>query len=484
VTTIRQRLTRRVLLAFGVPLIIAAVAVYGLVREALIESFDAALRNKALTLVALTREADLQLEVDASNRLLRDFDQAAEGEAHRVASETSDAAYFEMWTQDGTAVRRSRSLGGRDLVVATSTSARALFVNLNLPSGRSGRAVQLTFTPRRREESDSEPVATSGRPVRLVVAVDREDLDQTEQVVAVVLAGAGIILLATTFFLVPRVITREFAPLGALADRAAQITAVSLGTRFPTESLPGELAPIAARLNDLLGRLEHAFERERQFSADLAHELRTPIAELRSLAEVGIRWPDARSEDADRDSLAIAVQMEGIVTRLLTLLRSERGQVIVVPAQIDLADLVSRRWRALEGRANARGLRLDLRRPSDVTITSDPVLLAAILNNLLENAVDYATRGTDIGVELKVDETQFAVSVQNDTADLTPQDLDEMFTRFWRRDRARAGGEHSGLGLSLARAFAETLACDLRAQLDGSSLRMTLTGPREFRPLS
>jgi signal transduction histidine kinase len=82
------------------------------------------------------------------------------------------------------------------------------------------------------------------------------------------------------------------SPLNQLANQAASITADSLATRFPTEIWPGELTPISSRLNDLLERLEQSFERERRFSADLAHELRTPIAELRSLAELALKWPE------------------------------------------------------------------------------------------------------------------------------------------------------------------------------------------------
>jgi len=479
VTTIRSRLTRRVLIAFGVPLIVAAIAVYGLVRGALVGAFDAALRNRALTLVALTRQLDDRLEIDEANRLLRDFDET-EAEEHRPA-ELSEIAYFEMWDQSGTPLRRSRSLGDGNLGALPWTSERARFADVRLPSGRSGRSVQLTFAPRDRAAVDGSAASARSRPIRLAVAVDREELDETLQILAAVLAGAGLTLLATTFLLVPKIITREFAPLGALADRTAEISATSLATRFPSESLPGELVPIAARLNDLLGRLEQAFDRERQFSADLAHELRTPIAELRSLAEVGIKWPESRSDQADRDALAIAVQMEGIVTRLLTMLRSERGQVIVSPAPIDVPDLVSVRWRTLEARATARGLRLCRRGPERAILTSDPVLFTSILSNLLENAVDYATPGTSIGFDLELDDARFVLAIANDTADLQQADLGEMFSRFWRRDRARAGGQHSGLGLSLARAFAATLNYELQARLDGTRLVMTLSGPRDVR---
>ena len=98
-----------------------------------------------------------------------------------------------------------------------------------------------------------------------------------------------------SYLVVPRVLRRELKPLQALAAEAAGIDAARLSARFATEGLPGELAPIAARLNELLARLEDSFERERRFSSDVAHEFRTPVAELRSLAELAIKLPDTRA---------------------------------------------------------------------------------------------------------------------------------------------------------------------------------------------
>ena len=123
----------------------------------------------------------------------------------------------------------------------------------------------------------------------------RRELDRTLATLQLVLAGSGLLLLAATALVVPRVLRRELKPLQSLAAEAARIDAASLSARFATEGLPGELAPIAARLNELLARLEDSFERERRFSSDVAHEFRTPVAELRSLAELAIKLPDTRA---------------------------------------------------------------------------------------------------------------------------------------------------------------------------------------------
>jgi len=95
-------------------------------------------------------------------------------------------------------------------------------------------------------------------------------------------------------------------------------------------------------LNDLLERIGASFERERRFSADLAHELRTPLAELRSQAELALKWPDARATNADADTLAISLRMEHLVTRLLAIARAEAGHAGAACERLDIGSASNR----------------------------------------------------------------------------------------------------------------------------------------------
>jgi signal transduction histidine kinase len=248
-----------------------------------------------------------------------------------------------------------------------------------------------------------------------------------------------VLLLAATALLVPHVLRGALAPLNELADQAARVNADSLTERFPTNSMPAELRPISSRLNDLLGRLQEAFERERRFSADLAHELRTPIAELRSLAELALKWPEAREAEADREVLAIALQMEGIVTRLLALLRSERGQLPVAMERIGLSSLVENVWRAFAKQAASKQLKVAREVSENAEVETDPVLARSILANLLDNAIEYTPVGGMVRVEGEVDARQIKLQVSNTVENLTADDLPKLFDRFWRKDLARAG---------------------------------------------
>lgn len=109
-----------------------------------------------------------------------------------------------------------------------------------------------------------------------------------------------------------------------------------LGFRRGEVVSQAELTPIRNRLNALLERLQTAFERERQFSDDLAHEFRTPIAELRSMAELWLKWPEARAPDADQTVLAIALQMESLINRFLAIARSDAKQVKFVSEEFSV----------------------------------------------------------------------------------------------------------------------------------------------------
>jgi two-component system sensor histidine kinase QseC len=264
-----------------------------------------------------------------------------------------------------------------------------------------------------------------------------------------------------------------------VADQAAAIDASTLQTRFPAQEMPLELRPICERLNELLARLEQSFERERRFSADAAHELRTPIAELRSLAEVALKWPsgDGEAKTSFADTLAAARQMEGIVNGLLAITRCEAGKQRTVREQVEVAKLVDELWQPFVDKARSKELSVTRDVPAEARLETDRALFGSILNNLLSNAVEYTPPKGSIRIRYHLQDNRWVVTVANAVGNLRAEDLPHLFQRFWRKDTARSTPEHSGLGLSLARAFAETLGMTLRAELvTEQELALTLEG--------
>jgi two-component system sensor histidine kinase QseC len=500
--TIRRQITRRLLLAFGVPLVIAGVSGYAIIRANLLARLDGTLLAKAEAIVSVTTWDDGRLHVDASAPFMREFaaltvePEREAATARRGAGVTLPVALrralsvFQVVRTDGTVIARSASLeatgdaerfaralaakpvgavAGTGRTPASLPASLPTFWDITLPSGGAGRALAFPFVPHMPREG------TAPGPIDaiLLVAIDRQDLDRTLGMVAAVFWGVGVLLAAAIAIAVSTGLRGALAPLDTLAEQASRIDADSLATRFPIAGLPGELRPIADRLNALLSRLERSFDRERQFSADVAHELRTPIAELRTGAELALKWPDARKSDADRETLAIATQMEGVVVRLLALLRSERGQLPIVREPLAFAAIVRRTWETMAARAAARHLDVTWEMEDDVQVEADPVLVRSILTNVMDNAVEYTPPGGAIRIRLtraageapETHEARFRFSVANTVDALTDDDVTKLFERFWRRDAARSSSEHSGLGLSLARAFAAALEFDLTADL-------------------
>jgi signal transduction histidine kinase len=128
-------------------------------------------------------------------------------------------------------------------------------------------------------------------------------------------------------------------------------------------------------------------------------------------------------------------------------------------------------------RAAGRDIHVSWCVPPHATISADPVLLRSVLSNLLQNAVDHSPTGGEVRVETKTTGSGFAVHVRNHAPDLSAEDVSRLFDRFWRRDPARSSGDHAGLGLSLARAFARAMGGELTATREpGNYVRFTMVG--------
>ncbi|HVU15487.1 MAG TPA: ATP-binding protein [Candidatus Didemnitutus sp.] len=454
-TSIRGRLTGAILVIFFVLVAGGVAAIYAAFRHALVQQFDRTLLTKAQAISTGVSRENGRVRVDFSDRFMRGFDT-------EVGTD-----FFELWQEDGSVIQRSETMENADLPQLAGQARVPKFWPIRLPNGRDGVAVGLAFAPKR-SPSEMDADESGGREsdpiLHLVVATDRSELDQ----LLAQLAGisiAAVILLTLAALLIPPILRFLFRPLDRLAEQTRTVDAASLATRLPEENLPDELRPIAQRLNELFGRLESAFERERRVSADLAHELRTPIAELRTWSEGALKWPASRDPGIDRETLAIAEHMEAIVTQMLALARSERGTIPLVCEKIDLAELLERAWKPFQPQAETKGLsvRLELRPAS---CESDPVLLRSILNNLFDNAVSYTPPGGEIAIRCGARAGGVVVRVSNSTVNFGPEDAARLFERFWRKEEARSGGQHVGLGLAIAQSFSKALGWEMSAALE------------------
>ncbi len=434
-----------------------------------------------ITWTALTRQFDETLQSQ-----LRSISTAVEREDDRIIFDTTDLPsphftageiplLYQVWDFEGHELARSPELVGDLPRPGDPPSEIPQFQTSTLPNGPRIRTATQRVIP---VANGPHLSPTNLRGAVVSVAMDRSRLDGRLLGVALALGGSAAILMLVTAFVVPWVVRTQLAPLDELASKVQGINAESLSDRLPTDRLPGELAPIVTRLNDLLIRLEVAFSRERQFGDDLAHEFRTPIAELRSLVEVSLRWPETRDASTDREILSIALQMEHLINSLLVIARIEGAMEPIGSKIVDVNELLEEIWRPMADRAIARLVSLQMDIPEGFSLSTDPVLLRSVLNNLLDNAVEYTPEGSTVRVATISAGASFALEVSNPVSNLSESDVPLLFLRFWRKEPSRTGSQHSGLGLALARTVACRLGYTLTASLrDRQHLILTLSGP-------
>lgn len=204
-------------------------------------------------------------------------------------------------------------------------------------------------------------------------------------------------------------------------------------------------------MNDLFARLERAFQQQRQFLSDAAHELRTPAAILRSQADVALE----RSRSAEEYAATLAAMraetehLSAIVDDLLLIARAEASQLPVIKEPADLMEIADESCRSLRPLAQSRNLLLEWSVGEEVNVLGDARLLRRALVNLLINAVKYTPEGGAISVRVKLDTAFAAVEVADTGKGVAAEDLPHIFDRFYRGS-GYAGSESEGAGLGLA----------------------------------
>lgn len=258
------------------------------------------------------------------------------------------------------------------------------------------------------------------------------------------------LLLALIYFSV----RHGLKPLDSLAAEVGARTPDNL-QRLAASKAPLEVMPLVASLNRLLGRLGTAIDNERRFTADAAHELRTPLAALKVQAQVAMASNDSESRQHALGQVVASVdRTTRLVEQLLRLARLDPIQQLPNPSRVDLAELAQSLIDDARPFADAKGQTLAFHPPTaSVGVHGDPDLLRVALRNLIDNALRYTPEGGKISVGIAQEHGEAYVEV-NDTGPGVPEaDLPRLVERFYRS--SEAGSEGSGLGLAIVRRIAE-----------------------------
>jgi heavy metal sensor kinase len=248
-------------------------------------------------------------------------------------------------------------------------------------------------------------------------------------------------------------------PVSSMAAQASRINDRTPGLRLAARNPEDELGQLALAFNELLARLEAALATQRQFMADAAHELRTPVSVARTAAEVALSQ-QTRAEPEYRDSLGIVAsqmrRLARIVEDMLLLARADAAGLATQPAPLYLDDMVADCAKEASVIAGPKQVRVEWQGDGDLEAVGDERLLRRMLSNLLDNAVRHTPAGGRVQVQLQVRPDQFEISVTDSGGGIPPLQHQRIFERFVRLDESRGSSQGAGLGLSIARAVAES----------------------------
>jgi heavy metal sensor kinase len=248
------------------------------------------------------------------------------------------------------------------------------------------------------------------------------------------------------------------AAVDALTSSARAISAHNLSRRVPAIETGDELERLSTTLNEMLNRLDTAFRRTRQFTADASHELRTPVAFMRTVAEVLLRQPrtDHEWRTGVQDIHGELIRTTRLIEDLMTLARADTQAEPRVFSQLDLRGPINAAVHRARALGEAKAVSVNYVDTAPAVIEGDESLVERLLAILLDNAVKYTPAGGAVDVSLTRTNAAAIVDVRDTGIGIAPEDLPRVFDRFYRSDKARTretGG--SGLGLAIARWIAD-----------------------------
>lgn len=410
-----------------------------------------------------------------------------------LPEESTSRDLYECWLGDEIVLARAPALGRQSLPRFAEEPGVPKFADIELEDGRRARAVAVRYLPPRPERPDPlrsslvpdlrAPVSSPGaHPVEVIVAQPEEELESILGQLRLLIALSWIVTSLLSAAGLTWVVRRGLAPLEDLGDQIQRKGESELDQPF---SLPGasvELAPVVDRLNGFRERVGSAIEREHDFAAHAAHELRTPLAGLRSTLEVSLsRERDAgEHRESEQTALRITTQLERLVGRLLELARTASPNAVVRPERFALRQLALESWAPYSDASAERGVLLEIEIDPDLWISSDRQLLGRVFQNLLENLGNYADASSTARLTASPRGTDVVVVVENECTGLDEELVQHAFDAFWRSDDARSAvGRHAGLGLALCLQLVELLSGTVSASGDHGRFRVEVVLPRD-----
>jgi signal transduction histidine kinase len=344
-------------------------------------------------------------------------------------------------------------LGPHGRVVYTAGGVRGAA----LRPGELARSLRGPVRFERRVAGIEGPVRMIARPAGARVIVAGESLDDRNQalrdlVSAFLVSGPLAVLLASSIGYA--LATAGLAPVEAMRRRAAQVSLTAADERLPLPAARDEVRRLGETLNDMLDRLRRSFDRERRFVADASHELRTPIAVLKTELEGALRAGDYGPDV--RDALVASVEecdhLAQLAEDLLVVARAQEGRLPVRREELDVQSVLEGVSERFSDRARQYGRVIRVDADESLSVSADPLRVRQALGNLVDNSLRHG--GGDVVLTGRRMDGGVALEVADHGAGFAPDIATRAFERFAAGDNARTG-RHAGLGMAIVRSVAE-----------------------------
>jgi heavy metal sensor kinase len=442
--TLTTRLSLFFLAALALVLVSFSASLYVLARAHLLAQVDERAKAVLDTLSAAVEVESDGLEWDTHDRIL-DLDSSG------------GAAIWAVFDEAG---RHQDGPGGDDSVLAgqaaigESASAPVEEKSWHGTTWRLTRRA-LRAPPQRQRPSEGPADGEQKRRHRallLAVALPLDPVYATLGNLALVLVGLSTVTWGAAALMGRWLCRRALTPLGSMAQTARSITAEDLGPRLPTTGTADELEDLRCAFNELLGRLQESFERQRRFTGEASHQLRTPLTAMLGQVEVAVRRE--RSPEEYRRVLETvqkkAVHLRQLVEMLLFLARADAEADLPGREELDLGAWLREQVQTWADHPRAADLRLEVPVGKPMTVHCHPALLGQAVDNLVDNACKYSEPGSPITIRAAEEAGVANLFVEDQGCGIATEDLPHIFEPFFRSQQSRRRGVGgAGLGLSV-----------------------------------
>ncbi|NIZ05957.1 MULTISPECIES: ATP-binding protein [unclassified Pseudoalteromonas] len=428
--------------------------------------FNRGMKSKAGMLMTLVHEDEEGLTFNFSSDFMPEFDGQVEPE------------YFQMWTDDGV-FTRSQSLNLfalKNLKFEKLKLGEAKIMTTELPDGRDGRIIYTRFQPQIDSHSHRNffdgVSKTHHTTLTLAYAASSEKVDFILWLIDVIFVVSTVSVIVFIRLFVRKSVDSSLAPLNKLNRDISRLSIADKSAVITIKEPVKELQPIVDSLNAFIQENRQLYFREKRLTSDIAHELKTPIAELINMAEVAIRFPNEKEFEADfkPEVLKISQRLKSIVSNLLLL---HKYSDEALPKQ-DACDLNQVILRTLE-KCDLEWVKFEFQ--DDIpAIVSNLFALESIITNLVNNAKQYSPEKSIVTVSSllnKKGKLQFSVTNELKVP-LTDEDISQLFDPLWQKDSARTSEDNFGLGLSIAKALSKAIDAELQVSLSEQNITFSL----------